>query len=146
VTAPLRRLGPVSLLMSSFKYSLCPNVHPYLLRALARDNLVPDSPSLPITPLAANTGSGKETTPSMIDLVACLDRLEELMHTLTTKVGDIDQHLQSFSVALIRIEHGWRHPRLMPANGSAMTGNTSDNISVVPQPHGDQCLVHPLHR
>jgi hypothetical protein len=41
-------------------------------------------------PPAADTGSGKETTPSMGDVINRLDQLEKIIRALIAKVGDVD--------------------------------------------------------
>jgi hypothetical protein len=42
-------------------------------------------------PPAAGTVSRKETAASMLDIVSRHNRLEEIMRTLTAKVGDVDE-------------------------------------------------------
>jgi hypothetical protein len=59
------------------------------------------------------TGLGKASTPSMEDVVQPHDRLEEMLHALTGKVGslaarvsDINQRQHALNLALIRLEPG----------------------------------------
>jgi hypothetical protein len=40
----------------------------------------------------------------MTDIVSRLDRLEEIMCTLTAKVGDIDKQQQALSIVLVHLE------------------------------------------
>jgi hypothetical protein len=42
-------------------------------------------------PPAAGTVLRKETVASMLDIVSRHNRLEEIMRTLTAKVGDVDE-------------------------------------------------------
>jgi hypothetical protein len=40
----------------------------------------------------------------MSDVMTRLDRLEEVIHALTAKVGDVDQQRQVMGIALVRLE------------------------------------------
>jgi hypothetical protein len=99
-------------------------------------------------PPAAGTRSGKETAPSMGDVINRLDRLEEIIRTLTAKVGDVDQQQLAFSVALIHLEQG-RSADTLPLpppvdqdQSAAAQQATSSSSSVVPPPPNNSNRGH----
>jgi hypothetical protein len=87
-----------------FKYCLHNPVSTNTAQSPARDNLVSDSPSSSTMPPANTTSSGKEVPPPTDDLTKRLDRLEEMMCSLTGTVHDISQQQQGLGVAVIRLE------------------------------------------
>jgi hypothetical protein len=66
-------------------------VRPNLSDTPTHDNLVSDLLGPATMPPAAGTVSRKETAASMLDIVSRHNRLEEIMRTLTAKVGDVDE-------------------------------------------------------
>jgi hypothetical protein len=93
-------------------------------------------------PPAACTGLGKETVASMSDVVTRLDRVEEVIHVLIAKVGDIDQQQQVLGITLDHLEQGkgnpssnkWAPAALEAANGGATDGNPGEDHSVAHLP------------
>jgi hypothetical protein len=103
-------------------------------------------------PPATGTSSRMETAASITNIMSWLNRLEEMMHALTTKVGDVDQQQQVCGIALVLLEQGQVNPdanNQTPsawdgANSGAVGERTSDDHSVAPPPHAkprDPC--HP---
>jgi hypothetical protein len=120
------------------KYYLRQSVRNYLRNSPSCDNLVSVSPSLSTMP-PADTRSGKETAPSMGDVISRLDRLEEIMCTLTAKVGDVDQQQQAFTIAPIRLEQGRSADAPLPPADPAHSADcqqpwTSSSPSTTPWP------------
>jgi hypothetical protein len=99
-------------------------------------------------PPAAGTGSGKETTPSMGDIINKLDRLEEIIRVLTAKVGNVDQQQLAFSIALIHLEQGrWANtpppPPPVDQDQSTVTLQAiGGSSSVVPPPPNNNNRGH----
>jgi hypothetical protein len=89
--------------------------------------------------------SGKEVPTPTDDLAKRLDRLEEMMRSLTGTVHDISQQHQGLSVAVIRLEqqvfgaagHAPPPPAPQDATNVMPPGASASNSSVAPQHQAD---------
>jgi hypothetical protein len=94
-------------------------------------------------PPVTGTAIGKETGHTMDDIVQCLDRLEELVHTITGDLHDIKALQTTLWISLIRLEQqeSWPsdgasalHVPNPPESPLLATGNAS----VTPLPFRDR--------
>jgi hypothetical protein len=102
----------------------------------------------------AATGLGKETVTSMDDLAKHLECMEEVLRTLTGKVGDIDQQQQGMFVAVLRLEKKVAYAGDdLPADSNPVFAHQSaapraagDTSSVAPRLINPQAAVPPHRR
>jgi hypothetical protein len=91
---------------------------------------------------------------SMSDVVTRLDRLEEVIHVLIAKVGDIDQQQQVLGITQDHLEQGkgnpsgnkWALAALEAANGGATDGNPGEDHSIAHLPRVEPRGAVPPHR
>jgi hypothetical protein len=89
MTAPPRRrdLGPRPIIVS--KYNFHRGIQFYLSDSPTYDNMVSVSPSSSTMAPPGGSSLGKELVPTADDITVRLDRLEELVHTVTSDLRDV---------------------------------------------------------
>jgi hypothetical protein len=132
-TAPPHRL-------TSFPYHLRRDIPTNIPVPPIRENLILVSPGSPTMSPPTGSGSGKETPRSSDDITTRLDRLEELIHVVTSDLCDVKQQQQGLDVSLIRLEQnvygssGGVHAA--SATNATVAVATSGDQSVAPPPNG----------